>query len=65
MSIVKGLWTFMRVRKKFWPAAIIVVMLFFGPLLAFVQGSASAPLSARCSDSDRVKIPGKDRKSVV
>ncbi len=43
MSILKELWTFMRVRKKFWLAPIIIVMLLLGSLLVFVQGSAIAP----------------------
>jgi hypothetical protein len=43
MSILKELWTFMRVRKKFWLAPIITVMLLLGTLMVFIQGSAIAP----------------------
>lgn len=43
MSLLKELWAFMRVRKKFWLAPILVVMLLLGGLLVFVQGSAIAP----------------------
>ena len=39
----KDLWEFMRVRKKFWLAPIIVVLLLLGALLVFAQGSAVAP----------------------
>ncbi|MFA7667187.1 MAG: DUF5989 family protein [Burkholderiaceae bacterium] len=41
--MLKELWLFMRARKKFWLAPIIVVMLLLGGLLVLVQGSAVAP----------------------
>jgi hypothetical protein len=37
------LWTFMKVRKKFWLLPIIVVLLLLGGLLVLAQGSAVAP----------------------
>jgi len=43
MSFLKELWKFLRVRKKFWLAPIILVMLLLGALLIFAQGSAVAP----------------------
>jgi hypothetical protein len=43
MSLVKELWAYMRVRKKWWLIPIIVVMLLVGSLLVFAQGSALAP----------------------
>lgn len=43
MSLLKELWAFMKVRKKFWLLPIIVVMLTLGALLVFAQGSALAP----------------------
>ena len=39
----KDLWLFMRERKKFWLAPIIVILLLLGALLVFSQGSAVAP----------------------
>ena len=39
----KDLWDFMRIRKKFWLAPIIIVLLLLGALLVFAQGSAVAP----------------------
>jgi hypothetical protein len=39
----KDLWDFMRMRKKFWLAPIIIVLLLLGALLIFAQGSAVAP----------------------
>ena len=43
MSLVKELWAFMKVRKKWWLAPILVVLLLVGTLLVFAQGSALAP----------------------
>jgi hypothetical protein len=43
VSLLKELWAFMRVRKKFWLLPIIMVMLTLGALLVFAQGSALAP----------------------
>lgn len=43
LDLVKDLWAFMRERKKFWLAPIILVMVLFGGLLVFAQGSAVAP----------------------
>jgi hypothetical protein len=42
-SIWRELWAFMRVRKKFWLAPIIIVMVLVGGLLVFAQGSVLAP----------------------
>jgi len=41
--ILKELWAFLRVRKKFWLLPVIVVMVMLGGLLILVQGSAVAP----------------------
>jgi hypothetical protein len=43
MSFLRELWEFMRVRKKFWLLPIMIMMLVFGGLLVFAQGSAVAP----------------------
>lgn len=37
------LWGFMKVRKKFWLAPIILVMMLLGALIVLSQGSAVAP----------------------
>jgi hypothetical protein len=42
-ELLKDLWEFMRVRKKFWLAPIIIVMVLLGGLIIFAQGSAVAP----------------------
>ncbi|MAT84349.1 MAG: hypothetical protein CMD39_08675 [Gammaproteobacteria bacterium] len=43
MSFVAELWKFMRVRKKFWLAPILIVLALFGGLVVLTQGSAVAP----------------------
>jgi hypothetical protein len=42
-ELMKDLWAFMRVRKKFWMAPIIAIMLLLGALLIASQGSVMAP----------------------
>jgi hypothetical protein len=37
------LWTFLKVRKKFWLLPIIVVMLLVGGILVMAQGTVVAP----------------------
>ncbi len=43
MWMAAQLWKFMRVRKRFWLAPIIIVMLLLGGLLVLAQGSVVAP----------------------
>ena len=43
LDLLKDLWGFMKERKKFWLAPIIVVMLLLGGLIVLTQGSAIAP----------------------
>jgi len=43
MSFLDELWSFMRVRKKFWMMPIIVLALLLGVLVVLTQGSAVAP----------------------
>jgi len=43
LDLLKDLWGFMRVRKKFWLAPIIVMLLLLGALIVLSQGSAVAP----------------------
>ena len=42
-GIVAEFWDFLRIRKKWWLAPIIIVMVLVGGLLVFAQGSALAP----------------------
>ncbi|MDP6079865.1 MAG: DUF5989 family protein [Arenicellales bacterium] len=43
IDFLKDLWDFMRVRKKFWLAPIIIVLLLLGVLIVLAEGSAVAP----------------------
>jgi hypothetical protein len=43
LDMLGDLWAFMRERKKFWLAPIIVVLLVLGGLIVFSQGSTVAP----------------------
>lgn len=43
VSLLKELWAFMKVRKKWWLLPIILVLMTVGALLVFAQGSALAP----------------------
>jgi hypothetical protein len=42
-SLLEELWAFMRVRKKWWLGPIVLMMVLFGALIVFTQGSALAP----------------------
>jgi Family of unknown function (DUF5989) len=43
LSLIRELWTFMRVRKKFWLLPILVTMLLLGGLLLLTKGTVVAP----------------------
>jgi len=43
LAILKELWMFLRVRKKWWLTPIIVFLLLFGMLIFFTQSSAVSP----------------------
>ena len=42
-ELLLELWAFMKERRKFWLLPIILVLLLFGALIVFTQGSAVAP----------------------
>jgi hypothetical protein len=43
MSFLAELWTFLKVRRKFWLLPIIVMMALLGGLVVLTEGSAVAP----------------------
>lgn len=43
MYIFRELWSFMKVRKKFWLLPIFVMMVLLGGLIIVAKGSAVAP----------------------
>ena len=44
MSLLRELWAFVRVRKKYWLFPVIVTMLALGGLIVLIQTSAVAPM---------------------
>ena len=42
-SFAREVWDFLRVRKKWWLGPIVLVLVLFGALIVFTQGSAVAP----------------------
>jgi len=42
-SILKELWDFLRVRKKWWMAPIVIILVLLGFLIVLTEGSAVAP----------------------
>jgi hypothetical protein len=43
MSIIKEFLSFLKVRKKWWLAPIVLFLLLLGALIVFTEGSALAP----------------------
>lgn len=43
MDFLKDLWAFVKVRKKFWLAPVIIILLLIGVLIVIGGGSAIAP----------------------
>ncbi len=43
IDLLQDLWAFMKERKKFWLAPLILILLLLGALVVFVEGSAIAP----------------------
>ncbi|NWF88828.1 MAG: hypothetical protein HXY50_05110 [Ignavibacteriaceae bacterium] len=43
LSIIKELWQFLKVRKKWWLAPILIMLVLLGGLIVLTQGSALAP----------------------
>jgi hypothetical protein len=42
-AIVGELWAFMRIRKKWWLAPLLVILILMGILIVVTEGSALAP----------------------
>jgi hypothetical protein len=43
LAVIREIWSFLRVRKKWWIAPIIAFLLMAGALIIFTEGSAIAP----------------------
>ena len=42
-DLLKDIWDFLRVRKKYWLAPLIITIVLMGALIVFTQGSVVAP----------------------
>ena len=42
-DLLKDVWDFLKVRKKYWLAPLIITIVLMGALLVFTQGSVVAP----------------------
>jgi hypothetical protein len=42
-ALMREIWLFLRVRKKFWLLPIMIVFVVFGLLMIFAQTSALSP----------------------
>ena len=42
-DLVKDIWDFMKVRKKYWLAPLIITIVLMGAIIVFSQGSVVAP----------------------
>lgn len=43
LSILTELWTFMKIRKKFWLLPLLLLIVLLGMILLFAQTSPLAP----------------------
>ena len=43
LELLGDIWDFMKVRKKFWLAPLIITLVLLGCLIVFTQGSIVAP----------------------
>jgi hypothetical protein len=43
LAIIREFWEFLRVRKKWWLAPILLFLFALGALIVLTQGSAVAP----------------------
>ena len=43
MELLKDLWAYMKVRKKYWLLPLIIILLLLGFLIIFTGGTAVAP----------------------
>ena len=42
-ELLKDIWDFLRVGKKYWLAPLILTIILMGALIVFTQGSVVAP----------------------
>mgnify|MGYP001255645245 CR=1 FL=1 len=43
IDLLKDLWDFLKIRKKYWLAPLIITIILMGALIFITQGSVVAP----------------------
>lgn len=43
IELLRDIWDFLKVRKKYWLAPLILTLVLMGALIIFTQGSVIAP----------------------
>ena len=43
IDLAKDIWDFLRIRKKYWLAPLIITIVLMGALIIFTQSSVIAP----------------------
>ena len=43
LELVKDVWDFLKTRKKYWLASLIITIILMGAFIIFTQGSFFAP----------------------
>jgi len=42
-ALIIDIWDFLKIRKKYWLAPLIITLVLMGSLIVFTQGSVIAP----------------------
>ena len=42
-DLIRDIWDFLKIRKKYWLAPLIITIILMGSLIIFTQGSVVAP----------------------
>tara|TARA_B100000965_G_scaffold378804_1_gene374026 strand:+ start:946 stop:1107 length:162 start_codon:yes stop_codon:yes gene_type:complete len=43
LELMKDVWDFLKVRKKYWLAPLIITIILLGALIIYTQGTVVAP----------------------
>ena len=43
LELINDIWAFLKIRKKYWLAPLIITIIIMGTLIVFTQGSVVAP----------------------
>lgn len=43
LELIVDIWDFLKIRKKYWLAPLIITIVLMGALIIFTQGSVVAP----------------------